>query len=44
MAHIGQIFIGISLGAIFAGVYSSALTALIDRVSSMWNVIHGLFG
>lgn len=44
IAHIGQIFIGITLGALFAGVYSSALMALIERVSSMWNLIHLLFG
>jgi hypothetical protein len=44
MAHVGQVFIGISLGALFAGVYSSALTALIERVSSIWNLVHTLFG
>ncbi len=44
MAQIGQIFIGITLGALFAGVYSSALTALIERVSSIWNLVHVLFG
>jgi hypothetical protein len=44
MAHVGQIFIGITLGALFAGVYSSALTALIERVSSIWNLVHTLFG
>ena len=44
MAHVGQVFIGITLGALFAGVYSSALTALIERVSSIWNLVHTLFG
>jgi hypothetical protein len=39
MAKIGQIFIGITLGALFAGVYSAALTALIERVSFIWNFI-----
>jgi hypothetical protein len=32
LAWIGQIFIAITLGTIFAGVYSAALTALIERV------------
>lgn len=44
MARIGQVFIGITLGALFAGVYSSALTALIERVASLWNFVHVLFG
>jgi hypothetical protein len=43
-ARVGQVFIGITLGALFAGVYSSALTALIERVSSIWNLVHSLFG
>ncbi len=29
---VGQVFIGITLGAIFAGVFSTTLTALIDRI------------
>ncbi len=32
-AGIGQIFIAITLGALFAGVYFAALTALIDRLN-----------
>ena len=32
LALIGQIFIGITLGAIFAGTYAAAVTALIERV------------
>jgi hypothetical protein len=39
LAKIGQVFIGITLGALFAGVYSAALTALIERVSFVWNFI-----
>ncbi len=34
-AWVGRIFIGIALGAIFAGVYAAALTALIERLSSL---------
>lgn len=35
----GHIFIGITLGAIFAGVYAAALTALIERIASLINFI-----
>lgn len=38
-AWIGRIFIGITLGAIFAGVYAAALTALIERIASLINFI-----
>jgi hypothetical protein len=33
----GRVFIGIALGAVFAGVYAAALTALIERISSLIN-------
>jgi hypothetical protein len=39
LAWLGRIFIGITLGAIFAGVYAAALTALIERVSSLMDFI-----
>lgn len=32
LSKIGEVFIGITLGALFAGVFSSALLALMDRV------------
>ncbi len=32
-AWVGRIFIGITLGAVFAGVYAAALTALIERIA-----------
>ena len=32
LAKVGQVMIGITLGALFAGVFSSALVALIDRI------------
>lgn len=35
LAWLGRFFIGVTLGAIFAGVYASALTALIERIASM---------
>ncbi len=34
-AWFGRVFIGITLGVVFAGVYSAALTALIERMSSL---------
>ena len=40
----GRIFIGIALGAVFAGVYAAALTALIERLSWLIRFILGLFG
>ncbi|NWF63902.1 MAG: hypothetical protein HXY38_06305 [Chloroflexi bacterium] len=44
IAWLGRIFIGITLGVIFAGVYAAALTALIERISSLVNFIRVLFG
>lgn len=44
IALVGRIFIGITLGAIFAGVYASALTALIERISSLVDFVTNLFG
>lgn len=35
VAFVGQVFIAITLGALFAGAFSAALTALIDRVESI---------
>lgn len=39
LAGIGQVFIGITLGALFAGVLAASLTALIDRLNFLWNVV-----
>jgi hypothetical protein len=38
-AWAGQLFIAITLGVIFAGVYAAALTALIERISSLLRFI-----
>jgi len=43
LAVLGRAFIGITLGVIFAGVYAAALTALIERVQSILNIIGGFF-
>jgi hypothetical protein len=44
IAWVGRIFISITLGALFAGVYMSALTAMIERLSFVLNFIRGLVG
>jgi len=40
----GRIFIAITFGVLFAGVYMTALTAMIERLSSMINLVKGLLG
>ena len=35
LTMVGKIFIAVALGALFAGVYSAALTALVERLSSL---------
>lgn len=35
----GQLFIAITFGALFGGVYAAALAALVDRVGFLWEVI-----
>jgi len=42
-AWVGSIFIAITLGAVFAGVYAAALTALIERIASLFNFIGNFF-
>jgi hypothetical protein len=32
LARIGQIFIAITLGALFAGIFAASITALIERL------------
>jgi hypothetical protein len=43
LALAGQIFIGITLGAVFAGVYSAAITALIERINFIFNAFGAFF-
>lgn len=43
LALIGGVFIAITFGVLFAGIYSAALTALIERISFLINFILGLF-
>lgn len=44
LAWFGRVFIGITLGVIFAGVYAAALTALIERISALVNIIRMFTG
>lgn len=43
LAVIGQVFIAITLGVVFAGVFTAALTALIERVSYLGDFLLPLF-
>ena len=40
----GRIFIAVTFGVLFAGVYMTALTAMIERLSSLINFAKGLLG
>jgi hypothetical protein len=42
LGEVGKVFIAITLGALFAGVYISALTALIERFYFLWTFIKEL--
>lgn len=44
IAWIGRIFIAITFGVLFAGVYMSALTAMIERLSTVINFLRQLVG
>jgi hypothetical protein len=43
LAWVGQFFIAVSLGAVFAGIYTTALTSLVERsnfvVTFLWSLI-----
>ncbi|MEN8172425.1 MAG: hypothetical protein ABFS03_06040 [Chloroflexota bacterium] len=43
VGQVGQIFIAITFGALFTGVYLAALSALIDRLSFLWSIIRDYF-
>jgi hypothetical protein len=43
LAWIGKIFIGITLGALFAGVYLAALSALVSRLDAIRFMIENVF-
>ena len=43
LGWVGKIFIAITFGVLFAGVYAAALTALIERMFSLWIFITSFF-
>ncbi len=43
LGGLGQIFIAITLGSLFAGVYIASLTALVERIHFLWNTLGTLF-
>jgi len=44
LAWFGRIFIAVTFGVLFAGVYMSALTAMIERLSSSIDIVKSLLG
>jgi hypothetical protein len=43
LAKIGQVFIGITLGAMFAGVYTAAISAMVERLGFIFETVFKLF-
>jgi hypothetical protein len=43
LAWVGQIFIAITMGVLFSGVFSAALAALIERIHFLWNIVSSIF-
>jgi hypothetical protein len=43
LGRIGQVFIAITFGVLFAGVLAAAMTALVERLSFLWSFITFLF-
>lgn len=44
IAWVGRIFIAITFGVLFAGLYMAALTAMIERLNFMINLFRGFIG
>jgi hypothetical protein len=44
LSQIGQVFIAVAFGALFAGAYAAALAALVERVSFIWEFFSNLLG
>ena len=43
-ASVGQVFIAVTFGALFAGVFSAALVALIERIGTFFGFIEAILG
>lgn len=44
LSKVGQVFLGITLGAVFAGIFSTALLALIDRLVYLGEALRQFIG
>lgn len=44
LAWLGRIVIAVTFGVLFAGVYMAALTAMIERLSSIFNFVRSVLG
>ena len=40
---VGQLFIAITFGALFAGIYAAAMTALVERLTFLWSFLTSIF-
>ena len=40
ISNIGKVFLAITFGALYAGVFMSALAALVERVASFWDFLN----
>ena len=43
LGWVGQVFIAITLGVLFAGVLAASMTALIERLNFIWSFLANLF-
>lgn len=43
LSWVGQVFVAITFGTLFAGIYAAAMTALIERISFLWTFLTSLF-
>jgi hypothetical protein len=43
LAWVGKLFIAVTFGVLFAGAYAAAMTALIERLVSLWTFLSALF-
>jgi hypothetical protein len=44
LASVGRLFIAVTFGVVFAGVYTAALTALISRLNALIEYIYSILG
>lgn len=43
LAKVGQVFIGITLGAMFAGVFTAAISAMVERLIFLYETLYPFF-